>query len=265
MANPVPKRCITILGSASGIPTTNRFNQTVHLEIDRHQYLLEASDGAAALLVRQFGRMPDLDAVFVSHMHSDHIGGLGMLVQTMQLTKRTKPMTVYMPEEGIPAIRNYLNAMYLPPELMPYRLELRALTERSPSYSDAVIEVTAFQNHHLCHIASVLAGRYSNKGQAYSFRIRDAVGLSIIYSGDIWSVEELFPVIGENGADMMILECAHYAVDQTFSRLSDKVRVLVINHLHPKWNDNETRLLEGIRRYYTGEVKLAYDGMQIVF
>ena len=256
---------ITILGSASGIPVPNRFNQTIHLEMDERQYLLEASDGAAALLVRQFGRMPDLDAVFVSHMHADHIGGLGMLAQTMQLTQRTKPLAVCMPEEGIPAIRNYLNAVYLAPELMPYALELRGLIEGSPSYCDDIIEVTAFRNQHLRQHTLTLAGRYPNKGQAYSFRIRSASGFSIVYSGDIQSVEEVLPVIGEDGADLMILECAHYAVDQTFSRLSDKVRALVINHLHPKWNGNEGSLLQEIRRYYTGEVKMAFNGMQIAF
>jgi len=256
---------ITILGSASGIPVPNRFNQTIHLEMDGHQYLLEASDGAAALLVRQFGRMPDIDAVFVSHMHADHIGGLGMVAQTLQLIQRKRPLPICMPEEGIRAIRNYLNAMYLAPELMPYPLELRPLVEGTPLYSDGVIEVTAIRNLHLQQHAKTLAGRYVNKGEAYSFRIRGTDGRSIVYSGDIQKVEELLPLIGKEGAELMILECAHYAVDEAFSRLSDKVRRLVINHLHPKWNGDEARLLQEMRRYYTGEVRMAFDGMQIAF
>ena len=79
---------IYLLGTASGIPTLNRYNESVAIIVDRDVYLLDAGEPCSASLVRQGIDYNRIRAIFISHMHLDHFNGVPMLIALMQLTKR---------------------------------------------------------------------------------------------------------------------------------------------------------------------------------
>lgn len=88
---------ITILGSSSAKPTTNRHPSAQAININEQYYLVDAGEGVQQQMIR-FGINPlKLKAVFISHLHGDHVFGLFPLISTLGLYGRKTPLKVYAP------------------------------------------------------------------------------------------------------------------------------------------------------------------------
>lgn len=89
--------CITILGSASAKPTPNRHPSAQIINVHEQYYMIDAGEGVQRQLFC-YGINPlKLRAVFISHLHGDHVYGLFPLLSTLALYGRKTPLTVYAP------------------------------------------------------------------------------------------------------------------------------------------------------------------------
>jgi len=253
---------LIILGSASGVPTMRRNTTSVCLQAGARMYLLDAGEGCVLQAVKMGLDVNRVSAVFLSHMHADHTGGLPMLLQTMQLTGRKQPLYLCMPAEGMRGLNSYLNAVYLMRELLPFPVRITSLSRCKPAFDDGHIRLIAYRNRHLMVRYAQLKARYPVKGQSYSFRIEQG-DKTIVYSGDIRSLEELLPVLGGRVADFLLLECAHYPLDSAWSAFNGKVRTIVIHHIHPALDRRGAAIKQAIKKQYAGNVIIARDRMII--
>lgn len=88
---------ITILGSSSAKPTVSRHPSAQAVDIHEQYYLVDAGEGVQQQLVR-YGINPlKLRAVFISHLHGDHVFGLFPLLSTLGLYGRRTPLRVFAP------------------------------------------------------------------------------------------------------------------------------------------------------------------------
>lgn len=88
---------VTILGSASAKPTASRHPSAQAVDIHEQYYLVDAGEGVQQQLVR-YGINPlKLRAVFISHLHGDHVYGLFPLISSLGLYGRRTPLPVYAP------------------------------------------------------------------------------------------------------------------------------------------------------------------------
>jgi ribonuclease Z len=88
---------VTFLGTSGAIPTTDRNPSSLFLRRSGEAFLFDVGEGTQRQMM-QFGTGFDVDAVFLTHVHGDHVLGLPGLIQTWGFNGRTDPLVVYTPQ-----------------------------------------------------------------------------------------------------------------------------------------------------------------------
>ena len=88
---------VTILGAASAKPTVNTHPSAQIVNSNEQYYLVDAGEGVQQQMFRNGINPLKLRAVFISHLHGDHVYGLFPLLSTLSLYGRQTPLTVYAP------------------------------------------------------------------------------------------------------------------------------------------------------------------------
>ena len=86
---------LTILGSASAMPTKKHFPSAQILNIHEQYFLIDCGEGTQMQLQRYGFSMLKINHIFISHLHGDHIFGLFGLVATMSMLSRTTDLHIY--------------------------------------------------------------------------------------------------------------------------------------------------------------------------
>lgn len=79
---------VTILGSSSAKPTLSRHPSAQAVNVHEQYYLVDAGEGVQQQLIRCGINPLKLRAVFISHLHGDHVFGLFPLISTLALYGR---------------------------------------------------------------------------------------------------------------------------------------------------------------------------------
>ncbi len=134
---------LTILGSSSAIPTSERNTSAQMLNHDERFFLIDCGEGTQIQLRRFKLRLGKIDHIFISHLHGDHIFGLPGLLSSFDLMGRKKDLHVY----GPPGLKNLLNNQFrLHKKEQGYSIIYQSLmpSEQQIIYEDKKLTVTAF-------------------------------------------------------------------------------------------------------------------------
>ncbi len=88
---------LTVLGSGSAMPIPQRYQSAHVLTVHGRSYLIDCGEGAQRQMIRYHIPFSRIDAIFISHIHGDHVFGLFGLLSTMALSGRTAPLDIYGP------------------------------------------------------------------------------------------------------------------------------------------------------------------------
>ena len=88
---------VTILGSASAKPTAGRHPSGQAVNLNEQYFLVDAGEGTQQQLFRCGINPLKLRAVFISHLHGDHVFGLFPLLSTLALYGRKTPLKIFAP------------------------------------------------------------------------------------------------------------------------------------------------------------------------
>jgi len=257
------------------------------LVTDRGTYLLDCGESCGARL-RWYGIDPlSVRAVFISHMHYDHVAGLFGFLSSVWITCRREEeippavqewasraqlpdsalpesLTVAVPQEGVHPLEVFLPAVYLAKELWHFDFGIQPI-KPGLFYQDDVVRVSAHPNRHLASQPTFISlpKRYPWLGlESYSFTV-ELGGVRLVYSGDLAllgeeGVEEFRPVAQE--ADLLIAEVAHVPPEYHLAMLAaTDAKQIILVHLHRNLKD---RLVAYLDEHPDGRFVLARNGMR---
>jgi ribonuclease Z len=84
------------LGTGGSVPSARRSTASVMLVRGGKRMMFDCGEGTQRQLQRSFG-LAQVDEIYLTHFHADHILGLPGLLKTYALTAREDPLTIYGP------------------------------------------------------------------------------------------------------------------------------------------------------------------------
>jgi len=220
---------LKVLGCASGRPHPSLAGSAYLLLQDDRRILFDAGEGLSAALLRNQIDPISIETIFVSHTHSDHIGGLPLYLQMVHSMGRKEPLDIFVPSEAVEPFKQWLNAVYLFLEYLSMPIEIHPIDE------DFEFEMTNLKitPHLTTHLNSkrdfVGEHRLSNRMQCYSFVI-EAFDRKVVYSSDLGSLNDIQPTLADS--DLLIVEGLHIAIaDLPDMAISARIRRILLTHL----------------------------------
>ena len=211
---------IEFFGSSHGIPSEIRYCTSLCVEVNGARYLFDAGAPVVHLFLRKNYPLASLRAVFVSHMHGDHVAGLPELLDLCNWALREAAFTTHFPEEsGISLINTYLATV----SGAVLREELKmAVIEEGVCYTDENITVTAVRVDHVAGMPS------------YGYLI-EAEGKRVYFSGDMsYDLHDFPTMLYNTEVDLLITEFAHCEASVLYAHLEKcKAKRICLNHIWP--------------------------------
>jgi ribonuclease Z len=91
-------------GTAGSVPTPKRGLPALLLRAGGERILFDCGEGTQHQLLRSIG-LPDVDAIFITHLHLDHWLGLPGMIKTFDMRDRDRPLDLFGPP-GLKALFN---------------------------------------------------------------------------------------------------------------------------------------------------------------
>lgn len=247
---------IVFLGTSHGDPSMTRFCSSTFFKFGDTSFLIDAGEPVTALLMRREIKLADLNAVFLTHMHKDHTGGLAFLLKTIEkFGGDEKKLDVFFPvASAIKPFLNWLEAMCELP--FPQGFVFRDIAEGFLWEKNGI------------RVSSVATEHYGQvKSPSFAFVIETKKS-RIMYTGDLSNDLHDFPVKeNEKSYDICICEATHMAVnmEQCVKKLvKAPIRKLILNHIGSRWTDGNEHILRDALAALPYPVEIATDGMEVV-
>ena len=246
---------LTVLGSGTAVPDLQRNSAGYLLEENGKRLLIDFGYGNVHQLLRLGITYHDIDRIFFTHNHPDHMCDL---IPFLFATKyRLHPRTRDLPIVAGPGFGDYFDRMmqafndWLTPET--YQVEIVELDEETRTFDGL----------------TVTSGKVKHIEMSRGFRFTDGQGKSVVFSGDT----DYCPGIVELGrdADLLVLECStpddmkveKHLTPQLCGQIAREAgcRTLLLSHFYPPCDVPSVR--EVCQRQFTGNIILA-DDMTVV-
>ena len=182
------------IGSGDAFGSGGRFNTCFQLTGERTNLLIDCGASSVITMKQQGISHNDIDAIFFTHYHADHFGGLPFLMLDAQFfSKRTKPLTIAGPA-GLEKWYERVMETALPGSSGTKQKFDLIMTEIAPGETREIagVIVTAAQAIH------------GNPGGPFLSLRLAAEGRSVAYTGDTEWTDDLVGLA--RGVDLFVTE-----------------------------------------------------------
>jgi len=197
---PANRTEIILLGTGTPYPDPNSSGPATAVVVDGRVFLFDAGAGVMRRLNAAKLPLSGPEAVFITHLHSDHTLGYADLILTSWVMRRAKPFPVYGPR-GLQRMTNHLLAAFSED----IEIRTNGLEHEVPGgYRVNVQEIRAGIVYEKNGVrVTAIAVQHGTWKHAFGYRI-DTPDRSIVISGDARPSEAL--VKAAEGVDVLIHE-----------------------------------------------------------
>jgi ribonuclease Z len=271
---------IVFLGTGCPVVSTERYGPAQLILSEAAKILVDCGSGVTQRLVAAGTPGCALDALLLTHLHSDHLVDLYQLVVSSWHQGRDRPLPVY----GPPGTRRYVDGLMA---LWEPELSQRIAHEKRPSTAALQVEVTEISGGEVLAFdgleVRVVEVDHKPVRHAFGF-VFEATGQKLALSGDTRRcaalieaardadllVHEVFvhremPVVpGVRSAETVANVAAYHTLSGEVGKIASEagVKALALTHFVPPAADREALLAE-VAADFAGPLVLAEDLLRI--
>lgn len=175
---------LTFLGTSAGMPTTERNVTALALAIDdaKQWYLVDCGEGTQQQLLHCRYTLNNLKAIFITHIHGDHMYGLPGLITSASMQGRKAPLIICAPD----GVQQFVEAAlhYSDVTQLSFNIEFIRSDQPDFSYQDNQVHVTA---HELSHRVPSFAYRFVEKTFSTQLNI-EQLNILDVPRGQLWGI-----------------------------------------------------------------------------
>jgi ribonuclease Z len=253
---------LTCFGTGDGWPCADRNHSSFHYRFGKTSLIVDCGESVSRAYKASGLSYDAFDALLLSHLHSDHIGGFFMFMQGLWLEKRQKDLPIYLPEDGIKPLRDLLDAAMIFEELLAFTPKYTPL-HASKSFKVKEVKVTPYPTTHLESLRQSFQRKYTLDFAAYSFLFETAK-LRIAHSADLGAPQDLAPLL-KQPLDLLVCELAHFEPKDLFRYLKGRdIGRIVFIHVARQYRE-EPAAINKLAHRYLGEIPFTFatDGMKV--
>ncbi|HEX8920099.1 MAG TPA: MBL fold metallo-hydrolase [Pyrinomonadaceae bacterium] len=250
---------IVVLGSGTSVPHPQRASSAHWLETNRGSLLLDASAAAVHRMAEERLDWVNLDAIWISHFHLDHVGGLAPFLfatkHAPQTQARRKPLFIYGGRGLKKLIKAFDDANNYQLLKQPFAVEIREVAPRSTFEPLPGLRAQTFSTPHT--------------RESLALRLTGETGASLVYTSDTGYTDALAEFA--KGVDLFMMECSfpRNKPVETHLELKDAMRLahraaprkVLLSHLYPEWDGLD--ISAEAKKLWPGETIGATDGLRL--
>lgn len=246
---------LTIIGSGTCVPTIKRGSPANYLEIGKMKILVDCGPGTLRQLLRINLSYKEIDTVFITHFHTDHISDLRAFIQALSWTpgfSRKKDLILIGPVGFKFFYFSFIRPVAGKPQPYTYKIKIKEIKKKM-----------IFENF----IVECEKTVHSDTSVAYKFLEKNK---SLVISGDCDYDDKLANFF--NNADLLMLECSFpdamkikgHLIPRECGLIAQKAKVkkLVLTHLYSIPSSPERIRLNQTKKVFKNTI-LAEDFMKI--
>ncbi|MDF1661643.1 MAG: MBL fold metallo-hydrolase [Planctomycetota bacterium] len=268
---------MTLLGTSCPAVSTRRFGPASLVRHMNQSFLVDCGSGCTQRLLAAGSTGRDLDAIFLTHLHSDHVIDLYQVIISSWHQNRDKPQKIYGPKGTRAFVQETMKLWQL-------EREARIAHEKRRSIAAFQIDVVEFEAGSLLKTADLEVHAFpvahAPVKSAFGF-VFEAPGQKLVFSGDTGPCDSL--VEAALNADVLVHEVfiheglapvglrtaegihavqSYHTLSTDLGSIATKARAgcLILNHFVPPDFDPKP-LIATLRQAYSGPIIIGEDLM----
>ncbi len=223
-----------VLGSGTSVPHAKRSSSGFWLETDSGSILLDCSASAIHRAVQENLDWANLDAIWISHFHLDHCGGLFPFLfgtkYAPETQNRIKPLRIF----GAQGLRSLIEKIDAANDYnlfkQPFPLEVK--------------EVAPFEEFDILPNVQAAVFKTPHTDDSFAIRIIDKTEKMFVFTSDTGFTKTLGTFAKK--ADLLVMECSFFKnkpvekhlelAEAMFLILRAKPKKAMLTHFYPEWD-----------------------------
>lgn len=223
-----------VLGSGSAVPHPQRSSSAYWLEAASGTVLLDCSASAIHRVAEENLDWANLNAIWISHFHLDHIGGLAPFLfgtrNAPEMANRTEPLKIFGAKGLKKLVETFDAANNYKLFRQPFPLE--------------IIEVEPLEDFEILPGTNAVTMKTPHTNESLAIHIRDRDDKTIVYSSDTGFTKALGAFA--RNVDLFVMECSFFKnkparkhlelAEAMFLTRYAKPKRAMLTHFYAEWD-----------------------------